>query len=173
MTLKRRYVAAVALLTIAGAWLTGCGTSVTPTPVESIIATPDETLAAISPQPTPDPSLDSGLPTPTSSDVAVVGGVLVRDGYPGDTKLQLARVIRSEDGTPLVASVGEKSSPTAVTDEHGRFAFTDVPPDTYGLVLVTPLGSVVFSDESGANLLFDVEAGEVLDIGEIHTDIAF
>ncbi len=173
MIFQRRYVAAVAILMIASAWLTGCGASATPTPVESIIATPDEAQAAISPQPTPDPFLDSGLPTPASSDVAVVGGVLVRDGYPGDTKLQLARVIRSEDGTPLIASAGDKTSPTTVTDEYGQFVFTDVPPDTYGLVLVTPLGSVLFRDDTGANLLFDVEAGEVLDIGEIHTDIAY
>lgn len=173
MIFKRRYVAAVAILMIASVWLTGCGISATPTPVESIIATPDETQAAISPQPTPHPSLESGLPTPSSSQVAVVGGVLVRNGYPGDTKLQLARVIRSEDGTPLVASAGDQTSPTAVTDSHGRFAFTDVPPDTYGIVLVTPLGSLLLRDGTGTDLLFDVEAGEVLDIGEIHTDVAY
>ncbi len=173
MIFQRRYVAAIAVLMIASGWLTGCGTSAIPTPVESIIATPDEAQAAISPQPTPHPSLESGLPTPSSSEVAVVTGVVIRHRYVGDTKLQLARVIRSEDGTPLVASVGEKSSPTAMTDEHGRFVFTDVPPDTYGLVLVTPLGSLLFRDDTGANILFDVEAGEVLDIGEIHTDIAY
>jgi hypothetical protein len=90
-----------------------------------------------------------------------------------DTKLQLARVIRSEDGTPLVASAGEKSSPTTVTGEDGAFVFTDVPSNTYALVVVTPIGSFMIKDEMGKDFLFDVASGEVLDLGKVHTDLPY
>jgi hypothetical protein len=89
------------------------------------------------------------------------------------TKLQLARVIRDEDGTPLVASAGEKTSPTTVTGENGAFVFTEVPPDTYAIVVVTPIGSFMIEDDMGKDFLIDIESGGVLDLGEIHTDIPY
>lgn len=181
MTFKKRRFATIVLLVVSSTLLIGCGKSPTPTTVESIISTPVEGQSSTSPQPTPTPlpPSRSRLPTPSSSDIGVVGGVLLRDIDSTDstpsaeTTLQLARVIRSEDGTPLVATAGDKSSPTTVTDQSGSFAFTDVPPNTYGLVLVSPVGSFMLKDETGDNLLIDVESGEVLDLGEVHTDVPY
>lgn len=90
-----------------------------------------------------------------------------------ETKLQLARVIRSEDGTPLVASAGEKSSPTTTTEEDGSFVFTDVPSNTYALVVVTPIGSFMIKDETGEDFLIEVKSGEVIDLESVHTDLPY
>jgi hypothetical protein len=111
--------------------------------------------------------------------VATIGGVFMRKLGGGDseasvdTKLQLARVIRSDDGTPLVASAGEKSAPLAVTDENGAFVFADVPVDTYALVVVTPIGAFMIKDEAGEDFLIDVGAGEVVDLGKVYTDLPY
>jgi hypothetical protein len=89
------------------------------------------------------------------------------------TKLQLARVIRDENGTPMVASAGEKSSPTAVTGDDGAFVFTDVPSDTYTIIVVTPVGSFMIRDEMNRDFLIDIEAGGVFNLGEIHTELPY
>jgi hypothetical protein len=180
MTYRKRRFAITVLMVMVTMLVSGCGESLEPTTVESVIGTPAQEQSATSPLSTPTaaPPSRAALPTPSSSDVAVVGGILLRD-MDGDstrsaeTKLQLARVIRSDDGTPLAASAGDKSSPTAVTDQYGIFVFADVPSDTYGLVLVSPLGSFMIQDETGADFLIDVEPGQVLDLGEIHTDIPY
>lgn len=181
MIIKRRWFTTILFLVIVSMLLIGCAGSGTPAAVESIVSTPEANQSSTSPQPTPTPAPPSAfaLPTPSSSDVAVVGGILLRGPYNGDIQpgsdstLRLARVIRSDDGTPLMASAGEKSSPTTITDQQGGFAFVDVPPNTYGLVLVTPLGSFLLKDQTGDEFLIDVEPGEVLDLGEVQTDIAY
>lgn len=181
MTYERRGVSTVVFLVIVSVSLIGCDRSATPAATESVLRTPEANQSSTSPQPTPTsaPPLALALPTPSSGDLGVVGGVLLRgprngDSQPGsESTLRLARVIRSEDGTPLMASAGEESSPTTITDQQGGFAFVDVPPDTYGLVLVTPLGSFMLKDRTGDDFLLDVEPGEVLDLGEVRTEIAY
>ncbi len=84
----------------------------------------------------------------------------------------LARVLYAEDGTPIMAVVGD-SAPVAVTDEQGRFLFTEVPSNTYGLAVATPLGSFLIQKKDGGDLLITVEAGAVLDVGEIRTDLPY
>jgi hypothetical protein len=105
--------------------------------------------------------------------------VLIRDLDGGGSEpmvegqVLLAEVLRSEDGAPLMAAAGDETSPSATTDENGHFVFTDVVPNTYGLVIATPFGSFLLKDETGGDLLFDVQAGEVFGTGEVHTDLPY
>jgi uncharacterized protein (DUF2141 family) len=110
--------------------------------------------------------------------MATVGGKLIRNLASGsepiaDAKILLANVIRSEDGTPMMAAVSEETSPMAVTGRDGSFVFTNVAPDTYGIAVITPIGSFLIQDERGNDFLFTVQAGMILDLGEIHTNLPY
>lgn len=90
-----------------------------------------------------------------------------------DAQVLLASVIRSEDGTPMMAAASEETSPMAITDENGRFVFTDVLSDTYGIVVATPLGSYLIEGKEDKDLFVVVQAGGVTDAGEIHTTLPY
>ncbi|MEM2676118.1 MAG: hypothetical protein QXT10_06470 [Candidatus Bathyarchaeia archaeon] len=120
----------------------------------------------------------SPLPTPSSSDVAIISGRLLRDlGSHSEpmvgTKILLASVLRAEDGTPIMVGASEETSPAAITAENGAFIFTDVIPGTYGIVVVTPIGLFLIRDKMGKDFLFTVQPGAVLDLGEVHTTLPY
>ena len=173
----KRLFASVVLVSACSILLVGCGGSSTPV-LESPLLTPDQGQTFVSPQPTPASVPPFVLPTPSSTDVATIGGVLMRDLASVDSEpiagavVYLARVIRSEDGTAMMAVV-EETAPTAVADENGRFVFTDVPSKTYGIAISTPLGSFLVEDNTGDDLLFAAQGGAVLDLGEIRTPLPY
>jgi hypothetical protein len=162
--------------------LPGCAPSPSPaptaTPFDSPLATPDPSGSFTSPLPTP-VAHPLVLPTPPSADVATIGGRLVRDlggrdnepmvGY----KVYLAEIVRADDGTAMMVAVDEGGSPLSLVGENGAVVFTNVPPNVYGLAITTPLGSFLIKDESGTDLLFDVQAGQVLDFGEVRTALPY
>ena len=88
-------------------------------------------------------------------------------------KVYLAEIVRAKDGTAMMVAVDEGSSPLSLVGENGAVVFTNVPPNVYGLAVDTPLGSFLIKDESGADLLFDVQAGQVLDFGEVRTALPY
>jgi hypothetical protein len=90
-----------------------------------------------------------------------------------NAQVLLGGVIRSQDGTPMMAAAGEETSPMAITDENGRFVFTDVLSDTYSLVIATPLGSYLIQGKKGKDFFIDVQAGAVIDAGEVHTTLPY
>jgi hypothetical protein len=90
-----------------------------------------------------------------------------------EAEIYLARVMRSTEGEGLVAGLDEKNSPAATTGADGAFVFVDVPPDTYGLAVKTPIGSFLITDEQGGDLLFEAKAGEALNVGIVRTDITY
>lgn len=171
----KHLTALIALFSAFSVLLTGCLNSPTFT-VESPLLTPGWVFTSL--QPTPGSSPFLALPTPSSAEVATVGGILVRDlgnqgsEFMANATVYLASVIRSDDGTAMMAVVRE-TSPKAMTDENGIFIFTDVLPDTYGLAIATPIGSFLIQDETGGDFLFTVQAGEVLDLGEIRTTLPY
>jgi hypothetical protein len=73
----------------------------------------------------------------------------------------------------MVAGIDEENSPRATTDGNGVFVFTEVPPETYGLAVSTPIGVYLIKTEEGRDFLFTVKAGEVLDLGEVHTSLPY
>jgi len=66
----------------------------------------------------------------------------------------------------------QQASPHTMADESGRFAFPDLEPGTYALILWTPARSFVINDpETGQGLLVTVEAGVIIELGKIAVDL--
>lgn len=180
MSVTKRLLTIMVLAAVAGMLLGGCRESPAPTPaLESPLGTPAQDQTFVSPQSTPVAAPKLVLPTPSSVDVGTIGGMLIRDLAGGgsepiaNAQVLLAGVIRSQDGTPMMAAAGEETSPMAITDENGRFVFTDVLSDTYSLVIATPLGSYLIQGKKGKDFFIDVQAGAVIDAGEIHTTLPY
>ena len=138
---------------------------------------PSPTPLLPSPTPLPSPTAELALPEPSSAEVGVIGGVLhptMELSVPlAGMTLYLARVIQSESGAPLVASLNEARAPKATVEEDGSFAFTDVPAGTYGLVIKTPIVTVMLEDTDGGDFLITLQAGQVINLREIYTDLSF
>lgn len=79
--------------------------------------------------------------------------------------LFLAQVHRNVSGeiSPL-ASVVEATAPTATTDREGRFAFADVEPGLYALVIKHPLTLVLARDLlTGQDVVVEILADQVVE----------
>lgn len=118
------------------------------------------------------------LPTPSLPTIATVGGRLVRTHNGiiepiAETNIMLAPVIYSADGTPVLAAVDKETALMATTDKNGAFVFVDIPPGTYGIVIITPVGLFLLQEKNGNDFLFEVRGGTVLDLGEIQTRLPY
>jgi len=152
--------------------LSGCGSKSKPTktpdsPIQSPIATPEQAATTV---PT---EVVVPLPKPPEGKVTVAGTIYLEvEGQPlqplAGARVYLGKVYVSEDGSQRIAGYSERTSPWSITDPQGRFIVQEAPPDTYNLVVVRYLDPVFMDDyETGESLVFTVEAGEVLDLGEI------
>lgn len=165
--INRSFVVFICLCVI-GLVLIGCHQFPDPDPLQSPMVSPLQ--SPISPRVV--------LPTPSSSEVATVGGVLMRDiegqeiAPMSEAKVYLADVLRSESGDFLALAAGEES-PTSISDETGTFVFTDVLSETYGLAIDTPLGTFLIHGAGGEDFLFTVRSDEVLNLGEIYVDFPY
>lgn len=67
----------------------------------------------------------------------------------------------------------QKSSPHVEVDAQGNFALVDVKPNTYALILWTPLRSLVIADpkQPTQELSVEIKAGQVTDLGDIVSDL--
>jgi len=168
----RHWLIGWALATLVIGLIAGCRQR--PGPVlNSSLATPVSTTFT-SPVVAP-----RSLPTPAAKDRGTVGGVLIRDvsGQPlqpyAEVTLYLASLIVNSAGTPGLAGLDKATAPKAITDSRGAFAFTDVPPGTYALILDTPLSSFILHQPgTGDAMLIEVKGGEIKDLGELHYDLA-
>jgi len=90
-----------------------------------------------------------------------------------DYIVYLAQLLPNTDGTPSgIVRVDENTAPMTITDSSGRFFFGDVEPGYYALAIKHPLNLLLARDvNSGEDVLFEVKAGEVVDIGEIVVSI--
>lgn len=116
-------------------------------------------------RPTQDPALGAVkgvLQLKTSTGIKPVDHVI----------LYLAEVVRDTEGNERVVSMDRLNSPRAYTDTNGYFEFFNVPPSKYGLVLDTITNSYLLGHPvTGEDMLFEVKAGEVLDIGVLVYDL--
>jgi hypothetical protein len=118
-------------------------------------------------------------PAPTERQ-GVVTGTLTRDirGTPlqpiAGSTLHLAEILRDTTGKLAgLASLDEETAPTTVTDAEGRFAFTEVEPGLYILIVKTPISLVPVRSAGEEDVAAEVSAGKVTELGIIHSTITW
>ncbi len=68
----------------------------------------------------------------------------------------------------FVVTMQEQSSPFGVTDANGYFVIENLPPDSYGIIVFSPLATKLLADESTGDALFvNVASGQVSDVGDL------
>jgi hypothetical protein len=120
-----------------------------------------------------DPEVDNSIPSPTWTPDAtkgVVTGVMLLQGEPVTNQiLYLARVLSTESGMEISAVV-EPDSPMTTTGQAGEFAFMNVPPGKYALILSIVVESYLLykpeSDEEA--ILVTVTEGKTEDLGTLN-----
>lgn len=154
----------------------GCG-EVKPSEPSQPTAVVDSPLAKTSPLSPPttvasDKSpMRTALPQPAEGKGAVTGRMI--NAATGQRMIAitvyLGDVASMGEGKGNVVTIKEKGSPRTLTDADGYFAFTDIEPGTYALVLWTPLNSIVVEDRDspGEYFLVTVENSRITDLGEV------
>ncbi len=159
--------------------LTACVTTTsTPSPVPDTpsgndTGYPITDLGYPAPSIPPTPGIVLIVPTPSSGEVSVITGMLMVNPelpqpLPG-VLLGLATIAHATTGTPFYAQYERTTAPRNQTDSRGRFVFADVPPGRYLLVIDKIREAILLKDpkDVGQDLTFDVEPGQVLDLGEL------
>jgi hypothetical protein len=130
------------------------------------------------PEPSPVPSLVPTVapPTPTllprdptpKPELGNVQGLLLLNGQPaGGHVLYLATIIRPESEGMGIAALDPARDPRAESDASGYFVFLDVAPGRYALGIMSPVGPVLINGIDGKEILAEVQAGQVLDLGDV------
>lgn len=125
------------------------------------------------PIPTQSQPKEISFPTPETDKAVFAGRVVDMSGTPiSNLQLRLAEVYRSEDESSDGAYILDTAfSPGAISDENGYFVFSNIEPMEYVLVLGNPEKVYeIITDESGKAKVWETEANQVLDIGELRTD---
>jgi len=150
--------------------LSACSTD-QPTPVAATAAPLAQTPAADTTTATRQPAI---VQTPASDQVGTVTGHIIRLPTKGDPEplagapLYLGAILKNPDGQDRLVEVSPETSPKTSADDQGRFVFSNIPPGRYGLMLDTPVGTLLLNNpETGGDLIVEVTGGKVLDLGEL------
>lgn len=145
-------------------------TAVTPlnSPLQNPTASPS--TAAVPATPGPATRTPNVVPTPATGRAVVVGTLanLKSGGVVASIKVFLAKIYYSADGTQAAFGLDIRTSPRTVTSADGYFAFVDVEPGDYLLMVGDPTfaGTVKYSDSTGKDVVLKLNAGQTLNIGE-------
>jgi len=168
-----RQLSSVVILLGLAISLSGCGTEPTTSEVAfesplahtSPLVTP--TTNVIVPTPIPSPPLDKGAITGRFVDYISEEPAVEMVIYLGELS-----PLSTGDSDSHVITMLPSSSPSTTTDKHGYFAFLDVEPGIYAMVMWTPVNSWVITDpETELDILVTVEAGAITELGKIATDL--
>lgn len=147
-------------------------------PIDSPLALPiDSPLAAPNVNNSVEEYRVQSIPTPATGKANLIGRVIARYGDSTTympvmmTGIYLSGIIRDENGQPVVASLDNKTDPSAGTDAEGYFHFTDVPPGQYVLMVFSGLTFYVIRDEDGKQMFITVQENEMKDLGLIKTTL--
>jgi hypothetical protein len=136
------------------------------------------TVAPVAQTPAADTTIATRQPvvvqTPASDQVGTVTGQLIRLQTKGDPEpladapIYLGTILKNPDGQDRLVEVSPETSPKTNADDQGRFVFTNIPAGRYGLMLDTPVGTLLLNNpDTGADLIVEVTGGKVLDLGEL------
>jgi len=102
-------------------------------------------------------------------DLGIVQGMLSINGRPATERMMyLAAIIRTEGETMGVAALDPVNDPRVESDASGYFVFLAVPPGRYALGINSPIGAVLIRQADGHEIIAEVQAGEVTDLGTVH-----
>ncbi|MFV2043818.1 MAG: hypothetical protein ACC700_11365 [Anaerolineales bacterium] len=126
---------------------------------------PSSTIAAADPYEGP-----PQIPTP-GKDTGVIAGRIVSvttESPLASHVVYLGEILPLQPGPEYLVTLQVESSPHTTTDSQGYFAFADIEPGSYPLIIWTPFKSLVIPDASGeSELQVIVDAGETSDVGEL------
>ena len=115
--------------------------------------------------------VEPSVPTTPEAGVGVIIGQLISSttGSPlPNQTVYLGDLLPLDPGDEYLITLEVESSPNTQTDDEGFFIFEGVQPGRYPLIIWTPFKSYVIPDETGEKeLAVDVEAGEVVELGDI------
>jgi hypothetical protein len=140
--------------------------------------------------PAPDLTTDQGYPSPAaeaeqfnelspyqppqaviadSDKGAVIGRLVSRQlGVPiANVRVYLGENTRLNGGSGSVVTMQEQSSFYAETDGAGYFVINSVAPDSYGIIIFSPIEAKLLSDGAGGTLYIDVQAGQITDLEDL------
>jgi hypothetical protein len=80
--------------------------------------------------------------------------------------MYLAAIIRPEGDSIGVAALDPVNDPRVESDATGYFVFLDVEPQRYALGIMSPGGPVLIQ-QNGAEIIAEVQAGQVTDLGTV------
>ena len=116
---------------------------------------------------------ETTLPAP-GKDTGIVTGYLLSketDSPLPNMGVYLGEYIYLTPGPDYLVSLRQEGSPHSATDGSGRFVITEVPPGDYPIIAWTPFSSYVVPDEKGeSELVVNVQAGQIIDVGELIID---
>ncbi len=121
-------------------------------PVQPAVASPEPTYEA---------------PAPASGKGVITGILNIQNTEQpmANVELYLGTHIGASVDTPMY-SLDPSTAPKAMTDENGRFAFKDVDPGFYVIIIWNPFNSFMVRDAStGAELTINLQADQVFDAG--------
>ena len=135
---------------------------------------PSDGITDIPAYPYPEPgSVTNPSPTSTSDHSMgnVIGILLLTNSPVKNVTLDLAEVLKTENGQDLIAGLDRVNSPNTMTDEQGSFAFINVKAGRYALILdgITNQFLLNYPGKKDA-IIVQVEPGKVVDLGEINFD---
>jgi hypothetical protein len=137
-----------------------------PTPIPAY-PDPDQSSPAVGREPEP-------VPTPGDETGVVHGELYNLDTdepiYEGIT-VYLSNVIPTDNPEMDAVSLDPASDPNVIPDREGGFAFADVPPGRYGIVVQGPLNKYVarYADDQQEDVIITVEAGQTVELGRVYS----
>ena len=134
-------------------------------------------LPTTAPYPGPGEASSGNPPLPTvDSQRGQVKGILRVQKDAGSEPvvnaiLYLAPLLKDDKGTETAAAMDRITSPSTVTNAEGVFAFINIAPGGYTLVLDRITNSyALFKPNTQESLIIRVEAGQVVDLGTLTYD---
>jgi len=119
-------------------------------------------------------------PQDSLSPGSIIHGRLLAAGESGTggafagTTLYLAQVLMAGEDPSGLASMDENNAPSTVVSEYGQFAFVDIEPGLYALIIKTPVSLLVAHDLMvDRDVVFEVGEGNRLDIGDLVVSVPY